>query len=162
MAVRGLPEAMRVFRIGDPEGRFPIYSGEGAAVTEGRWHTRGQEVIYTCQHYSTAMLEKLAHYNGVLPPNQHYIEIAIPAGTSYEVVTKDSLPDWHLRDSQKARAHGSTWLEERRTAILVVPSYVAREETNVLINPRHADARAIRPSVERPVVWDARLFDKGS
>jgi RES domain-containing protein len=159
MAVRLLPEPMRVFRIGDPKGRYPIYSGEGAAVTEGRWHSRGQEVIYASVNYATAMLEKLAHYNGVLPQGQHFIEIEIPAGTSYEQVTKDSLPEWSLRNSPQARAYGSTWLEEKRTAILIVPSYVAREENNVLINPHHPHAPKICPSLEKPVWWDSRLFE---
>jgi RES domain-containing protein len=90
-----LTSPMRTFRIGDPEGRFPIYSSKGAALVEGRWHEKGQEVIYTSEHYSLAMLEKLAHYSGVLPPNQHFIAITLPAGTAYQVVTKDSLPDWH-------------------------------------------------------------------
>ena len=160
MNVRALPQPMRVFRIGDPEGAYPIYSGEGAATIEGRWHTKGQEVIYASVHYSTALLEKLAHYNGILPPNQHFIEIEIPVGTSYEVVTKDSLPEWNLRDSPRARAHGSKWLHERRSAILIVPSYVAREEENVLINPHHQDAARIKHSLERPVCWDKRLFER--
>ncbi|TMJ72339.1 MAG: hypothetical protein E6G91_10790 [Alphaproteobacteria bacterium] len=161
MTVRALPEPMRVFRIGDPKGKYPIFSGEGAAVTEGRWHNRGQEVIYTSAHYSTAMLEKLAHYNGVLPPDQHFIEIEIPAGTSYEVVTKDILPDWDLLDSPQARAHGSKWLDEKRSAILIVPSYVAREEQNVLINPKHPDSARIRQPLEKPVWWDKRLLERG-
>lgn len=158
MPVRCLTEPMRAFRIGDPQGKHPIYSGEGAALIEGRWHDKAQEVIYTSEHYSTAMLEKLAHYNGVLPPNQHFIEIDIPVGTSYEVVTKDSLPGWHLPDSLPARTFGSLWISEVRTAILIVPSYVAREERNILINPRHADAKAIRVRLETPVCWDDRLF----
>jgi RES domain-containing protein len=157
---RALPEALRAFRIGDPQGKYPIYSGEGAATVEGRWHRRGQEVIYASLSYATALLEKLAHYNGVLPSNQHFIEIEIPAGTSYEQCTKDSLPEWSLPDSPQARAFGSQWLEEARTAILIVPSYVAREERNVLINPRHAQAGKIRPSLEKPVWWDSRLFDR--
>ena len=161
MTVRTLPEPMRVFRIGDPKGKYPIFSGEGAAVTEGRWHNRGQEVIYTSAHYSTAMLEKLAHYNGVLPPDQHFIEIEIPAGTSYEVVTKDILPDWDLLDSPQARVHGSKWLDEKRSAILIVPSYVAREEQNVLINPKHPDSARIRQPLEKPVWWDKRLLERG-
>ena len=61
--VRVLGEALRVYRIGDPQGAYPIYSGEGAARIEGRWHEKGQEVIYTSRHYSTALLEKLAHQN---------------------------------------------------------------------------------------------------
>ena len=161
MAVRTLPEPMRVFRIGDPQGKYPIFSGEGAAATEGRWHNKGQEVIYSSATYSTAMLEKLAHYNGVLPPDQHFIEIQIPAGTSYEVVTKDILPDWDLLDSPQARAHGSKWLTERRSAILIVPSFVAREDQNVLINPQHPDAKKIRTPLEKPVWWDKRLLARG-
>ena len=159
MPVRRLTEPMRAFRIGDPKGKYPIYSGEGASLSEARWHDKGQEIIYASEHYSTAMLEKLAHYNGVLPPNQHFVKIEIPVGTSYEVVTKDSLPDWHLPDSIPARTFGSAWLNEVRAAILIVPSYVAREENNILINPRHPDAKAIRLGLETPVWWDARLFE---
>ena len=157
---RVLGEPMRAFRIGDPAGKYPIYSGEGAAEVEGRWHSRGQEVIYASLSYATAMLEKLAHYNGVLPSNQHFIEIRIPAGTSYEQCTKDSLPDWDAPDGAQARAFGSRWIEETRSAILLVPSYVAREERNVLINPRHKHAARIRPSLEKPVWWDRRLFGR--
>ncbi len=148
---------MRVFRIGDAQGRFPIFSGEGAAlVDDARWHELGQDVIYTSEHYSTAMLEKLAHCNGALPSNQHFMAIAIPLGTSYEAVTKDSLPGWI--DEPVARMFGATWFAERRTAILVIPSFVAREEHNVLINPHHADFKGIVPDRECPVWWDPRLF----
>lgn len=147
---------MRAYRIGDPLGRYPIFSGEGAARTEGRWHVRGQELVYASEHYSTAMLEKLAHFNGVLPPSQHYLEIEIPAGTSYEVVTKDSCPGW--TDESVARTVGATWYAHTRSAILIVPSFVARMERNVLINLSHRDAARIVPGLEEPVVWDARLF----
>ena len=40
--MRRLTAPMRAFRIGDPDGRYPIYSGEGAALTEGRWHEKGK------------------------------------------------------------------------------------------------------------------------
>lgn len=147
---------MRVFRIGDPRGRFPILSGDGAALIEGRWNKRGQNVIYTSEHYSTAMLETLAYRNGVLPPNQHFIAVTIPHGTSYETVTKDRLPGWI--DDLVARRFGATWFAERRTAILVVPSFVAREEHNILIHPHHAGFKGIAADLERPVWWDKRLF----
>ena len=147
---------MRVFRIGDPDGLYPIYSGEGAARTEGRWHAKGQEVIYASEHFSTALLEKLAQFNGYLPPNQHFLEIEIPVGTTYEVVTKDSCPGW-LR-AAAARKVGASWYAAKRSAILIVPCFVARMERNVLINPSHPDSKRIRPRLEEPVVWDARLF----
>lgn len=158
MAARELTEPLVVWRIGDPAGRFPIYSGEGASLSEGRWHRKGQNPIYTSEHYGTAMLEKLVHYNGVLPPNQHFLQIGIPVGVGYEVVSKDSLPKWDEADGSASRAFGAAWITESRTAILIVPSVVSREECNVLINPNHADASRIRPGREHPVRWDQRLF----
>jgi len=158
MSPRKLREAMRVYRIGDPQGRFSVYSGDGAAVRRGRWHRKGQQVIYTSEHYSTALLEVLARRNGLMPPNQHYIEISIPVGASYEEVTKDILPGWDAISGRVAREYGAAWFDERRSAILIVPSFIAPEEFNVLINPVHSDAAAIRVGREKPVRWDARLF----
>jgi RES domain-containing protein len=156
--LRRLERQVRAYRIGDPSGRFPVYSGKGAALVEGRWHSIGQEVIYASEHYSTAMLEKLVQTNGVLPPNQHFVEIEIPAGVAYEVVTKDTVENWSSFDGRNARDFGSRWLTETRSALLIVPSCVAREENNVLINPRHPDAQQIRCGLEKPVWWDERLF----
>ena len=159
MTHRRLRKPMRVWRIGDPRGRFPIFSGEGAALVEGRWHAKGQRIIYASQTYSTALLERLVHFNGVLPDGQHFLEIDIPSGTSYEHVTKDSLPRWEDAAAGIARRFGSIWFEERRSAVLIVPSYVAREEWNALINPQPPDAAKIEPGLEKPVRWDARLFE---
>lgn len=159
MSVRKLGESVGVWRIGDPDGKYPIYSGEGAALCEGRWHQKGQEVIYTSEHYGTAMLEKLVHYNGIMPPNQHFLEIEIPPGVTYEEVTKDSLPKWHQPDGTISRKFGSQWFDEARSCILIVPSYVSREETNILVNPNHPDARLISPGREKPIRWDDRLFN---
>lgn len=158
MPVRRLTEPLTAWRIGDPDGRFPIYSGEGSVRTEGRWHRKGQSVIYASEHYGTAMLEKLVHYNGILPPNQHLITIEIVVGISYEVVTKDSLPGWDDLDGAASRTFGAAWIDTAGSAILIVPSVVSREESNILINPAHPDSARIRPSREQPVRWDQRLF----
>ncbi len=149
---------MRAFRIGDPDGKHRIFSGEGAARTQGRWHKRGQELIYCAQYYSTAMLEKLVHHNGILPSNQHFLEITVPAGVSYEVVTKDNLPNWDSKSGREARAVGVKWLTECRSAILIVPSVPAVEENCILINPNHPQFGLIDPGLEKPVRWDDRLF----
>ena len=158
MSPRVLPEATRAFRIGDLDGRFPVWSTEGAMQVAGRWHRRGDEVIYASEHYSTALLEKLVYCNGVLPPNQHFVEIAIPAGVSYEVATKDSVPNWSDANSVSARTFGTRWYRELRSAILFVPSVVARMERNIVINAKHADFPRINVGLEAPVSWDQRLF----
>lgn len=115
-------------------------------------------MIYASEHYSNALLEILVRRRGLMPPNQHYIEITIPQGTTYEEVTKDILPGWDTPSAEVACDYGASWLEQRRTGVLIVPSYVAPVELNVLINPAHPHAKAIRVGREKPVRWDARLF----
>ena len=104
------------------------------------------------------MLEKLAGGGGEMPGNQHHIEITAPASSSYEVVTKGSLPSWDSADFGPSRAFGVQWVEEKRSLLLFVPSYVARVERNVLINPAHPEFSLIEVSLECPVWWDERLF----
>ena len=103
MMPRTLAVTMRAYRIGDPAGQFSVWSTEGAKHASGRWHEAGAEVIYLSEHYSTAMLEKLVHWNGALPPNQHFIDVTIPRGTSYEVATADIVPDWFRPGGEAAR-----------------------------------------------------------
>ena len=158
MNPRALPATMRAFRIGDPKGQFPMWSPEGATRVSGRWHQAGAEVIYASKNYSTAMLENLVNWNGVLPPNQHFIEITIPKGTSYEVVTAHSLPGLFDPNQDEARRFGREWYTQQRSAVLIVPSVVARMEDNVVINSRHADFRRLTVGLETPVWWDPRLF----
>ena len=158
MMPRSLPETMRAYRIGDSAGQCPVWSTEGARRVSGRWHEAGAEVIYVSEHYSTAMLEKLIHWNGALPPNQHFIEVTIPRGTSYKVATPDIVPDWFRPDGEAARRFGRQWYEENRSAILIVPSVVARMERNVVVNGLHPDFEGLTVGLETPVWWDRRLF----
>ncbi len=108
--------------------------------------------------YSTTMLEKLVHANGIMPPRQHFITVAIPNGITYEMVTKDMLPGWHAADCGITKAFGEQWVAQQRSAILIVPSVVARMESNILINPAHRQAAAITHTLPEPIWWDARLF----
>src|SRR5690606_22257013 len=79
-----LDRTLTCYRIGDPEGAWPIFDATGSRVAPGRWNTARTPLIYASEHYATAMLEKLANGSGDLPPDQHYIEITIDAGVSYE------------------------------------------------------------------------------
>ncbi|MCY3605853.1 MAG: RES domain-containing protein [Gammaproteobacteria bacterium] len=155
---RRLAGDMRAYRIGDPQGRFPIWSPDGAIRVAGRWHEAGAEVIYASENYSTALLEILAHWNGLLPRGQKYIEITIPRGTSYEMVMEDAIPNWFERSAEAARRFGRDWYAEDRSAILIVPSVVARMEQNVVINSRHAEFTNFMVGPEKPVFWDERLL----
>ena len=149
----------RAWRIAD--NRHPIYDGAGAMAWGARWNSPGHAVIYASASYACAMLERLAHAGiGSIPRNQVAIAIDIPA-IDIEVITTGDVPGWDLPDGLASRAYGDRWILERRTAVLVVPSVVARAECNVLINPAHPDFRRITTTRPEPVVWDRRLFRRG-
>ena len=156
-----MPKSDRVltcYRIGDPNGAHPIYDAEGARLYPGRWNTHSSPVIYSSEHYSTAMLEKLVHTNLVMPANQHFIAITVPNGTSYEVFQTASHPGWDSRNETVCKTFGQAWFDERRSALLIVPSIPARLDRNFLINPFHPDANAIAHTLPEPVWWDERLY----
>jgi RES domain-containing protein len=153
-----LDRTLTGYRIGDPSGTYPIFDATGSTLAPGRWNTPGSPMIYSSEHFATALLEKLVHGSGRLPPNQHYVEITIPAGLSYEVLSEPSLPGWDSMPATVSKPFGEKWCSERRSVILIVPSVVARPENNILLNPAHPQFPAIKASLHKPVYWDHRLF----
>ena len=158
MIPQRLDRVLTAYRIGDPNGAYPIFDATGSKLFPGRWNTPATPMIYASEHYSTAMLEKLVHGSGSLPPNQHFIEITIPNGVAYEVVEPATLPGWDDAGCAAARAYGSNWQRSRRSLLLIVPSVVARMEHNFLLNPEHPEFPRVTHGLHRPVWWDARLF----
>lgn len=158
MAAQILDRVLTCYRIGDPDGQYPIYDATGSTIAPGRWNDATAPMIYASGTYSTAMLEKLVHGSGQLPPNQHYIEITVPYGISYEMVTPDILPGWHDTTFSASRPFGAQWQTEKRSAVLIVPSVVARMQQNILINPEHPEFYRIEHGLHQPVWWDSRLF----
>lgn len=158
MTAQVLDRTLTCFRIGDPRGAYPIFDATGSTIAPGRWNTRGSPVVYTSEHYSTALLEKLVHGSGRLPPNQHYVEIVVPRGLSYEVFSAPALPGWDSMPATVSRDFGERWCVERRSLVLIVPSVVARRDRNIVINPAHPEFAALEPSLHEPVYWDRRLF----
>ena len=151
-------QSWQAWRIAD--GRLDPFSPVGASLVGGRWNSPGLGVIYASRSYAGAMLECLAHAGiGRVPRTHVAVEIAIAQALTVEQHNESSLPaGWDHADLRVARAFGDAWIRETRTAVLVVPSVVARREGNVLINPRHPDFSNIVASAPEPVVWDARLF----
>lgn len=149
---------MRIYRIADQ--RHPLWDGTGAALVGCRWNSPGRPVIYGSLSYACAMLEILAHANiGRIPMTQQYVVATVPEDIVIERHDHTSLPfGWEADTISAARAFGDLWLTEVRSAVLVVPSVVAKLEWNALVNPAHPDAARFSLSRTEPVVWDKRLF----
>jgi RES domain-containing protein len=157
-----LDRVLGCYRIGDPDGIYPVFDANGSTIFPGRWNTASAPIIYASEHYSTALLEKLVRGRGRIPKNQHYIAITIPSGISYEVLNPARLPGWDGASPSIPQSYGEGWYRERRSLILIVPSVIARIDNNVLINPEHPEFGHVTHSLHQPVWWDRRLFGSGA
>jgi RES domain-containing protein len=153
-------KGLTAYRIAD--SRHPIFDGTGASLIGGRWNSPGSPVIHAAASYAGAMLERLVHAGtGRVPRNQRAILITVPARVSIEEWTAEGLAaGWDREDNIASRSFGDAWLQSRRSAVLIVPSAVAKYERNVLINPAHPDFKWIVASEPEAVVWGARLFKR--
>ena len=147
---------LRAFRIADI--RHSIFDGTGAMLFGARWNSPGRRIIYAGETYAGALLEVLVHASGRIPRSQAHINIDIPAGVEIEVASPEDVPGWDAASSASARRYGDKWYDEKRTAVLIVPSVVTRIEGNILIHQEHQDFARIRASQPAPVRWDARLW----
>jgi RES domain-containing protein len=129
----------------------------------GRFNSPGRPVTYGALNFAGAMLEVLVHARiGKVPKHHVWVEVEVPEDVLIERVGLDDLPPgWDAPGAQVARRFGDQWIEEARSAVLVVPSVVAREECNAVVNPAHPEAARLVASAPQPVVWDQRLFVSG-
>jgi len=131
---------MQIYRIGD--SRHTLWDGTGAALVGGRWNSPGRPAIYGSLSYACSMLEILVHANiGRIPKTHCYVVAEVPLDMPIERHDSAALPlGWDGDDSSIARRFGDQWLAESRSAVLVVPSIVAKLEWNAVVNPLHPAA----------------------
>ncbi|CAG9180601.1 hypothetical protein LMG23992_04283 [Cupriavidus laharis] len=154
---------MQIFRIADQ--RHEVWNGTGAMLVGGRFNSPGRPLIYGALTFAGAMLEVLVHARIGKVPRRHVLVIgSVPDDMPVERATANQLPTgWDtLETPRAARSFGDRWLAEGRSAILLVPSVVARLEWNAFVNPHHPDAPRIQVSTPEPVQWDDRLFPRQS
>ncbi|HUP01493.1 MAG TPA: RES domain-containing protein [Gemmatimonadota bacterium] len=138
---------------------YPPLSGEGARRAGGRWNAPGRPLIYCSRNLSLAILEILVHVRFERLPADivaHGIDVPESAiermGDRRRKAVERSA--WNRGVTRRI---GGTWLDERRSLALRVPSVVVPREHNVLINPDHPDAETLRVTVTEPFRFDPRL-----
>lgn len=138
-------------------------AGTGAKISGGRWNRPGHPVVYCAETPSLACLETMVHLGtGSLPLNRYLVRIDIPASIwrGREIHAPGDLPvEWNNCPPGKASLDfGDKWLKESRTAILVVPSAIAPEDSVILLNPLHPKTISITATKLRKWLYDPRLF----
>ncbi len=107
------------------------------------------------------MLEILAHANiGRVPQTHQYIVAEVSEDVSVEIIQENLLPQvWDLENTASARAFGDQWLNEARSAILIVPSVIARLDRNAIVNPFHPDAKKLIVKLNKKMREYAKIFE---
>jgi RES domain-containing protein len=151
---------MRLWRVSD----HADLSGEGGRRVEGRWHERGRAVVYLAEHAALALLERLVHLEvdpEDLPSHYQLLTVDVPRDVAVEDLGEADLatriPDWR-HAPEKTRTLTRTWLSERRTALLRVPSVIVPEASNYLLNPLHSESGRIAIVGRQAAAFDVRLF----
>lgn len=136
-------------------------AGDGGLRASGRWHTRGKHVVYCAENPAAALIEILVHFEidvRDLPARYRLLKINVPDELRLERVSPQILPtDW-LENVQATRAIGDAWLTQSAAPLLVVPSAIVPETSNVLLNPAHPDAKRIVIAHTSDHVIDPRLL----
>jgi RES domain-containing protein len=140
-------------------------SGQGALLQGGRWNEKGTPAVYVSSSIALACLETLVHLAAAgLPLNRYLVRIEVDdALWSARQSLRNPKVGWDaIPPGRVSIDAGQTWLAARASALLEVPSVVVPEEANVLLNPRHPDARKLRASKLRKWTYDGRFIQAAS
>ena len=133
----------------------PGLDGTGGLYTAGRWHQLGSRVVYFGASPSIVTLERLAHVDPALLPDD-LILARYEGDISTEEVTAGEVDDIH--DLEQTRARGEAFLRAKAACVLRVQSVIVPEEHNLVLNPLHPDAAKIQLVLSREFAFDSRLL----
>ena len=139
---------------------FDPLSGAGGLHQPARWHHKGQPILYAAATPSLALLEVLVHETSESFRERTLLKLELD--DDVESITPQRLlrllTDAPPGKPEKlTRDFGTTWLEERRSLALIVPSVVMPYEHNIIINPAHPRATSLRILASDIISLDQRL-----
>ncbi len=138
-------------------------SGVGGFKRSGRWHNRGKKVVYLSDSPSGTLLERLVHLEldpEDVPEFYTRLKVAIPGDMAIEQLDPPDTADWML-DEKLTRSMGDTWLAAGKTCLARVPSAIASEAWNYLLNPEHPDFSRVQIVAVTQERYDRRFFRFG-
>jgi RES domain-containing protein len=154
----------RVYRVLRKAYARSPFDGEGAYRYGGRWSSPGVRLSYTSEHQSLAMLEYFVHLDKDNPPHDLVLAIAeISDDASRERIESSELPaNWRDAGAPPELArYGDEFVLNGKSCLLFVPSVIASNEYNCLINPAHAEFKTINVQPLDPLTYDTGMFRPG-
>ena len=152
-----------IWRIAVEAPSYPAndMTGTGAKITGGRWNSPGTPMVYCSINIALATLETLSYIRAsTLPLNRFLVQIDIPKEIWNLRNELNPLPGgWDaLPSGITSRKSGDQWITSMESPLLVVPSVIAPDEQNVLINPLHPNSTKIKATTLKRWVFDTRFF----
>ena len=136
---------MYLWRICAAKYQDSAFSGLGGLYVSGRWHQRGNKIIYTAESLALATLEIFVHLESDRVPL-----VAIKAYIEDKLAVEEvnNLPlNWQESTTYpELQKIGTEWLKSGRTPVLKVPSAIVPVEFNYLLNPDHPDLQLSKMS----------------
>src|SRR5207247_5106012 len=79
-----------------------------------------------------------------------------------EIFSTKKLPaNWRISPPPAETMEiGDRWVQERRSAVLALPSAISPADTNFLLNPEHPDFKRIRIAAPIDYDFDTRLLGR--
>lgn len=157
---------MLTYRLARQQHLASPLDGEGARRWGGRWNRPGHRLVYLADHPATAILETVVHLTDpTLAPTDYFLlTVDVPDATVIvaDRIDPDTLPpDWREEGSVACQRAGHAWLGGvPHAAVCWAPSAVIPGERNLLLDPEHAEAGAVRVITQQPFVFDPRLLPR--
>jgi RES domain-containing protein len=132
-------------------------NGRGGTLYAGRWHHAGAPVVYLAESPAGALIEACVHTSADdIPPSFSLLKVLSRDPAFDEIETAALAEAWPQR-AEITRDLGSAWLSLSKTALLRVPSALAPETANYLLNPMHAEAGLFQIEKVFRFPFDVRL-----
>ena len=130
------------------------FTGEGPWRYGGRWNSPGVHVVYVSEHQSTAAFEVFANRVPFILEEKYKAFHVEWADNLTEIFPAKKLPaDWRISPPPaEVMEIGDRWVQERRSAVLALPSAISPDDRNFLLNPEHTDFKRIR--IHPPINFD--------
>jgi RES domain-containing protein len=154
----------RVFRVLRAAYAHNPFDGEGAYRYGGRWSSPGTRLAYTSEHQSLAMLEYFVHLDPEDAPDDLVLATAdVPDNLSRERLQTGEMPScWRETPAPPELAQiGDEFVKKAENCLLLVPSALAVNENNWLIDPQHSEFKKIALHAPEPLRYDPRMFRNG-
>jgi RES domain-containing protein len=151
-----------LWRISD----FIDLSGKGGRGASARWHTAGRLIVYLADCPAGALLERIVHMTDMiedafLPQFYQLLKVAVPDELAIKPLNTLAPTDWR-KNIGFTRQIGDAWLASQETLLARVPSVIAPQTWNYLLNPEHPDANQVTVAEVIKERFDSRLFRFGA